>query len=75
MKGLMKMKAFLRNRETGKYHAGSNEWSGNASVAQDYETVESAVQLARTQRLAVIEVVLRYDDPACELVFPLRKES
>ena len=42
-------------------------------MAHDFETVESAIELARTQRLADMEVVLHYDDPACDLVLPLKQ--
>jgi len=71
----MNMGVFLRNRETGNYYAGSNGWSGNSSKAHDFETVENAIELARTQKLAYMEVVLQYDDPACDLVLPLREEA
>jgi len=64
----------LRNRGTGQYYAASNGWSGNSSVAHEFDTVESAIELARTQRLADMEVVLRYDDPACDLVLPLKQQ-
>ena len=70
----MKAQAFLRNRQTGQYYAGSNGWRANSSEAHDFETVESAVELARTQRLANMEVVLHYDDPTCDLVLPLKQE-
>jgi len=71
----MNFKVFLRNRETGQYYAGSNGWSGNPSVAHEFDTVESAIELARTQRLADMEVVLKYDDPPCDLVLPLKQPS
>ena len=71
----MKAQAFLRNRETGQYYAGSNGWSGSSSVAHDFETVESAAQLARNRGLAGIEVVVRFDNPGCDLVLPLRQEA
>jgi hypothetical protein len=69
------MKVFLRNQETKHYYAGSNGWTGNSSVAHDFETVESATRLSRAQNLADMEVVLRYEDPACDLVLPLRLEA
>jgi hypothetical protein len=74
MKGLVKMQVFLRNRETGQYYSGPNGWNGNSSEAHDFETVESAIELARTQRLADMEVVLHYDDPTCDLVLPFKQE-
>ena len=70
----MDFKVFLRNRETGQYYAGPNGWSGNSSVAHDFETVESAVELARTQRIADMEVLLHCDKPAYDLVLPLKQE-
>jgi hypothetical protein len=70
----MKMKVLLRKRKTGQYYAGSKEWSGNSSVAHDFETVESAAELAWNQRLADTEMVLRYDHPACDLVLPVGQE-
>jgi len=69
------MKVFLRNRETGQYCAGSNGWSAKSSMAQDFETINSATQFARTQKLTGMEVVLRYDDPACDLVLPLWQQE
>ena len=70
----MNFRVFLRNRETGQYYTTSNGWSGNGSEAHDFETVESAIEFARTQKLADMEVVLHYEDPACDLVLPLKQE-
>jgi hypothetical protein len=74
LKDAMNSKVLLRNRETGQYYAGTNGWTGNASLAHDFETVESAVQLAQTQRLPGMEAVLRYDNPGCDLILPVRQE-
>ena len=68
-------KVFLRKRETAQYYAGSNGWSGSSSVAHDFETVESATQFAKTEGLAGMEVVLRYDDTGCDLILPLRSPA
>jgi hypothetical protein len=75
LKGLMRARVLLRNRETGQFYAGSNGWSGNSSVAHDFDAVESATQFAKTERLAGMEVVLRYDDPVCDLILPLRQPA
>jgi hypothetical protein len=73
MKGLMKMKVFLKNRETGQFYAGSQGWSGDASVAHDFDAVEGAVKFARTQGVAGLDVLLRDGDPACDLILPVRQ--
>jgi hypothetical protein len=70
----MNMSVFLRNREGGQYYAEPNGRCPNGPVAHDLKTVESAIELARTQTLADMEVVMRYDDPACDLVLPLKQE-
>ena len=75
MKSLMKMKVLLRNRETGQFYAGSRRWSRNTSAAHNFETLESAVQLARTHRLAGMEVCLRCDDPTWDTVLPFRQDG
>jgi hypothetical protein len=75
LKGLMKKKVFLRCRGTGQYYAWANVWSGVASVAHEFDTVESAAELARNRGFAGMEVVVRDDDPACDLILPLRKEA
>ena len=70
----MKARVLLRNQETGQYHAGPNGWGADCAGAHDFDTVENAIQHARTQKLAGMEVVLRYDDPACDLVLPVRAD-
>jgi hypothetical protein len=71
----MKMKVFLRDRETGRYYVTPNVWCENASGAHDFDVVESAVQVARAERLEGIEVVLRYDCPPGDLVLPLSRKA
>ena len=75
MTGLLQMKVLLRNQHNGHYYAGQNEWSTKSSSAYDFEEVQSAVRFVRTQQLKGIEAVLRYDDPACDLVLPLSEEA
>lgn len=70
MKNLAKYVVLLRNRATGQLYAGSKEWTEDASGAHNFEAVESAIEFARTERLAGMEVVLRHDDPICDLVLP-----
>ena len=70
----MEPRVFLRNRDTGQYYAGPSGWVGDGDGAHDFGTVEKAVELARTQQLAVMEVVLRYDNPGCDLVLPIRQD-
>ena len=69
------MKVLLRNRKTGQFYSEPNSWSSNSCVANAFETVESATRFGRTQTLSSMEVVLRYDDPVCDLVLPVKQEA
>ena len=71
----MKTKVFLRCRGTGQYYAWANVWSDSTSVAHEFDTVENAAQLARNRRFAGMEVVVRKDAPARDLILPLRKAA
>ncbi len=69
----MKTSVFLRNHETHEYYAGIASWVCDQAGAYDFNNVETAVQLALEQKLDGLEIVLRYDDPACDLVVPVRR--
>jgi len=71
LKNFIKTRVFLRNRATGQYYTGSTGWSGNSSVAQDFDTVESATQFAETERLSGLEVVVR-DKFGHDMILPLK---
>jgi hypothetical protein len=65
------MKVFLRNRETGQFYTGPTGWSEDSSVAHDFDAVEDAIQFAKLERLADLEVVVR-DNSGPDLILPLR---
>lgn len=69
----MKNKVFLRHKQTLEYYSGSTEWVSDGARAHDFDTVANALAWARSQNLSDVEVVLRYETPACELVLPIRR--
>jgi hypothetical protein len=69
----MSARILLRNRETGEYYAGGAGWVGDRAAALTFERVETAFELAQNQKLADLEVVLKYEDPDCDLVLPVRQ--
>ena len=71
----MKPKVFLRCQGTGQYYAWANVWSGITSVAHEFDTVESAAELARKRGFAGMEVLVRKDDPSGDLILPLREAA
>jgi hypothetical protein len=65
------MKVLLRKTNNSPYYVGSNQWTTDSSQARDFGQVEDAIELHRDEHLTDVEVVLRYDDPICDLVLPL----
>ena len=65
------MKIILRDLLTGLYYGGNQTWCVGASGAMDFDSIQTAASVAQEQKLATVSVVLRYEEPTCELVLPL----
>ena len=61
----------LRDSLTGLYYGGNQTWSAEVSGAMDFDSVHTAASVALEEKLESASVVLRYEEPACELVLPL----
>jgi hypothetical protein len=69
------MRVLLRHAGIGLYYAGHKHWVGNPGAALDLKTIERAVELSREESFEHMEVFVSYDDPARELVLPLRRKA
>ncbi len=65
------MKIILKHTIRGEYYAGSEGWSAEVSDAMEFETINAAAGLAFKEKLEDVDVVLRYDEPVCELTLPV----
>ena len=68
------MRVILRHAGIGLYYGGRKHWVGNPDSALDLETIERATELSRDESLEEMDIVVAYDDPARELVLPLRRK-
>jgi len=62
------MKVLVRDAGTGSYVGRQVTWVGNAEEAAQFATLEAAGQQAREFGREDVVVVLRYENPECELV-------
>ena len=69
------MRVFLRNPRIGLYYAGRKHWVGRPDGAADLGSIERATELSRDENFDEMEVFVDYEDPACELVLPLRRRN
>ena len=58
------MKMFLRHRSTGQYFQALNRWTLDRDSAHDFRAITRAMRVARKLKVAGLEVVLAFDDPA-----------
>ena len=65
------MKIILRDSLTGLYYGGQQTWCVEAQGAMGFESFHTAVSVALEEKLETANVVLRYEEPTCELVLPL----
>jgi hypothetical protein len=66
-------RAVLHCTKTNLYYVAPNQWTADPKQARDFEQVHDATRIDREQQMTDMEVVLRYHDPSCDLVLPLRK--
>ncbi len=64
-------KVFLRHDKTGRWYAGPDRWVDETGAAHEFGTVEEAIRFGKGMGLEGLVVVLRYDQPDCDLVLPL----
>jgi hypothetical protein len=72
---LNRVKVLLRNCRAGLYYAGRKHWVGRPEAAADLMTIERATELSADENFDQMEILVDYDDPACEFVIPLKPRS
>ena len=65
------MRIILRDSLTGLYYDGHQTWCAEVSGAVDFDSFETATSLALAEEMKTVNVVLRYEEPTCELALPL----
>ena len=61
------MKVLLRDEQSRHYYGGNAAWVAELSQALNFGSIERAGQQAQECRPRVLSVVLKYENPECEL--------
>jgi hypothetical protein len=61
------MKVLLRDEQSRHYYSGNEAWVAEMSKAWNFGSIERAGQQAQECHPRVLSVVLKYDNPECEL--------
>jgi hypothetical protein len=65
------VKIILKDSVTGLYYSGNQTWCAKVLEAMDFEAFHTAASAALEDKLDSANVVLRYEEPECELALPL----
>ena len=64
------MKIILRDSLAGLYYGANYTWCDKVSEAMEFDSIQMAALAALEQNMDNVNVVLRYEEPICELVLP-----
>lgn len=65
------MKIILKDSLTGRYYSGNQTWCAKVLEAVDFDAFHTAASAALEDKLDTANVVLRFEEPECELALPL----
>ena len=65
------MKIILKDSLTGLYYSGNQTWCAKVLEAMDFDAFHTAAWAALEEKLETVNVVLRFEEPECELAIPL----
>jgi hypothetical protein len=61
------MKLLLRDRQTGLFYAGEDQWTGEHEQARHFENPDLALEQVTNARLAGVELICHFEDPGFDL--------
>ena len=61
------MKVLLKDEEMRLYYAGQDQWVAEVKAAVNFEVIDKAGQKALESPSRLMSVVLKYEDPECEV--------
>lgn len=68
------MKVLLRNSRTKLYYGGPSIWVAEPGLAEELGSIERAAGILPREYRIALEVVLRYEEPRCELALPIQRD-
>ena len=61
----------LKDSLTGLYYGSNQTWCAKVSEAMNFDTFDTAASTALKEKPESVNVVLRFEEPECELALPL----
>ena len=68
------MRILLQQKETGLYFKDVGSWIPNSSQAMDFISSTAAIDFCTTNRLADVQLVLKFEEQQYDIVMPVRPD-
>ena len=65
------MKVYLRHAKTRMYYSGWACWTNDMKKAATFDKPEDAIQMARSEMIGHMEIVIHEGNPVVEKVVPI----
>lgn len=66
------MRILLQQTDTGLYFKDIALWADNSRDAMDFVSSTAAIEFCATNKLAGLQIVLKFDEERCDIVLPLK---
>lgn len=64
------MRILLQQRDTGLYFIDLDSWTADSSEAMDFVSSTTALDFCAANKLAGVQIVLKFDAEKCAIVLP-----
>jgi hypothetical protein len=68
------MRVILKKKRTGQYYRGANQFAADPGAALCFASVPAAAEFALTEELLEVQIALRWDSLAHEVLLPVLRE-
>jgi len=67
---MQRMRILLQRKESGLYFKDVDSWTGDTVEAMDFVSSSTALEFCATNKLDMVQVVLKFEDERYEIVLP-----
>jgi hypothetical protein len=65
------MRILLQQKDTGLYFKDIGAWSREPAEAMDFLSSTSAMEFCQVNKIADVQLVLKFEEQKCDIVLPL----
>jgi hypothetical protein len=69
------MRILLQHKETGLYFKDIESWVRNSAEAMDFISSTAAIDFCVTNKLAEVQLVLKFEEQKYDIVMPMEQPS